>query len=62
MEHKGNYLSFKVKLNFSTKKRKKRTGPRLHEEELLEGFPETTTRRDIIGQVNGFFEEPVTVA
>ena len=42
---KADYLFFKVKLNFSTKKRKKRTGPNLHEEELLEGFPETTTKK-----------------
>ena len=63
----GDYLFFKVRLNFSPKKRKRRTGPDLIESEIMGKFPEHLTRRDVVAQVNGFFDPlglatPVTVA
>ena len=60
-------LCFKIKLNFSPKKHKRRTGPDLEVGELDTKFPKILSRRDIIAQVNGFFDpmglaSPVTVA
>ena len=60
-------LCFKIKLNFSPKRNKRRTGPDLELGELNNKFPTILSRRDVIAQVNGFFDplglaSPVTVA
>ena len=67
MEHKGRLSILQSEIALLYKETKEENSPNLHEDELVEGFPETKTRRDIIGQVNGFFDPPgfatpVTVA
>ena len=60
-------ICFKIKLNFSPKRNKRRTGSDIELGELNNKFPSILTRRDVIAQVNGFFDplglaSPVTVA
>ena len=63
---KEDVLIFKVKLNFSPKRNNKRTEPDIAEKDINVKFPKELTRKDIISQVNGFFDPeglatPVTV-
>ena len=57
---------FKVKLNFSPRKRKVRTGPDLNIAQIPAGVPIALTKRMILSQVNGIYDPmglagPVTV-
>lgn len=47
---------FKVKLNFSQKKRKKRIDPDINQNDIKHILPEQVTKRQILSQVNGFYD------
>ena len=54
-------LEFKVKLNFSPKKRNQRTEVDLTSNDLLSSIPTVLTRRMILSQVNGIYD-PIGLA
>ena len=47
---------FNVKLNFSEKKRKARSSPDICQEEIGQIHPHQMTKRQILSQVNGFYD------
>ena len=49
-------LNYRVKLNFSKKKRKVHTQSVLSQQEIPVGIPETLTKRIILSQVNGIYD------
>ena len=57
-----NVLCYRVKLNFSKKKRKVHTQPDLSQQEITAGIPEMVTKRMVLSQVNGIYDPMGLVA
>ena len=53
---KEDCFHFEVKLNFSQKKRKVRTGPSLRKEQIPNEIPSNLTKRMILSQVNSIYD------
>ena len=49
-------LAYKVKLNFSTKRRKVHSEPNLSREQIPENIPSPLTKRQVLSQVNGVYD------
>ncbi|XP_071530460.1 uncharacterized protein [Panulirus ornatus] len=55
-EPKKDQFSYKVRINFSTKRKKIRTGPDLKEEEIVQSIPKQLTKRMILSQVASLYD------
>ena len=55
-------LCYRVKLNFSKKKRKVHTQPEISQQEIPAGIPEMLTKRMVLSQVNGIYDPMGLVA